>query len=116
MVQKIAWIMRTAVWESARKLVSVPEVSREEPWLRRPLAASNCSLFCSAVRTVDSAATAAARCDPWVDRFGLEAATFSLEEGLNAEFKAANASALWVCPPGVESYALVLDCKTIWMV
>lgn len=81
------------VWESAEKYVPAPEASREEPWLRRPLAASDCSLFCSAVKTVDNAATAAALCDPWANRAGLGGVVFSLE-GLNAEFRAANASAL----------------------
>lgn len=51
-------------------------------------------LLCSAVRTVDSAATAAALCDPWLDRDGFGAPILVLEDGLNAEDRAASADAL----------------------
>ena len=50
--------------------------------------------LCSPVRTEDSAATAAALCDPWPDRDGFGALILDVEDGLNAEDRAANADAL----------------------
>lgn len=55
---------------------------------------SESPLFCSAVKTEDSAATAAARCDPWFDREGFGAVVLVPEDGLNADESAARADAL----------------------
>lgn len=62
--------------------------------------ASGDCFFFSAVRTEERAATAAALCDPWpvLEGFGLEV-LLAEEDGLNADDKAAKASALCVCPP-----------------
>lgn len=63
-------------------------------------------LLFSAVRTAERAATAAFLCVPWtgVGGFGLEL----LDPELNAEDKAAKASALWVGPPWFEPLDLSL--------
>lgn len=58
--------------------------------------------FFSAVRTDESAATAAALCDPWVAEGGLEAVGLVPEDELNAFDKAAKASALCLGPPWPE--------------
>ena len=55
---------------------------------------SDSPFFCSAVKTEDSAATAAARCDPRLGRDGLGAVVLVLEDGLNADDNAARADAL----------------------
>lgn len=67
--------------------------------------------FCSAVKTVDNAATAAALWDPWLGRVGIVFASFALDDGLKADERAANADALWVGPPFPELFDLSLDCK-----
>lgn len=63
----------------------------------------NC--FFSAVRTDDKAATAAARCDPWLvlPGFGIETG-LGIDDELNAEFRAARADALWVGPPLLKPF------------
>lgn len=43
---------------------------------------------------MDSAATAAARCEPWLGRGGLDTVDFVFGEGLNADESAARAEAL----------------------
>lgn len=48
----------------------------------------------SAVRTLDSAATAAALCDPWLECIGFAVDVLGPEEGLNADDNAAIAEAL----------------------
>lgn len=56
--------------------------------------------FFSAERTEDKAATAAALWDPELTSAGFgEAPRLGPDDELNAEFKAAKAAALWVCPP-----------------
>lgn len=55
------------------------------------------AFFCSAVRTEDRAATAAALCDAWPETDGFED-VLPPEDGLNAEDKAAKAEALCVGP------------------
>jgi hypothetical protein len=50
----------------------------------------------SAVKTLDSAATAAARWEPWPARCG---GLLGFADGLNADVKAAIAEARWVGPP-----------------
>lgn len=54
--------------------------------------------FFSAVRTDERAATAAALCDPWPLPDGLGAEVLAPGDELNAEFKAARASALCLGP------------------
>ena len=55
---------------------------------------SESALLCSAVKTEDSAATAAARCDPCLGPDGFGTKVLVLEVGLNAEDRAAKADAL----------------------
>lgn len=43
---------------------------------------------------MDSAATAAARCEPWLGREGLAVVAFWFDDGLNADESAARAEAL----------------------
>lgn len=69
-------------------------VSTELVRLIRAPEPSEVPIFCSAVSTPDSAATAAALWDPWPDQDGFGAAALVPEEGLNAEDNAANADAL----------------------
>lgn len=68
--------------------------------------------FFSAVRTEESAATAAALWDPppWLLPDGLVEVVFDPEDELNAEFKAAKASLLCLGPPWPD--ALVLSCNS----
>ena len=63
--------------------------------------------FFSAVRTDERAATAAALCDPWPLPDGLGAEVLAPGDELNAEFKAARASALCLGPPpGLDPFDL----------
>lgn len=64
--------------------------------------------ICSAVRTDESAATAAALWDPWPPRTGWLAVPFSFDVELNAEVRAAIADALCVGPPSPELFDLSL--------
>ena len=68
--------------------------------------------FFSAVRTLERAATAAALCDPWPlgDRLGVTALV--PDDELNAEFKAAKASALCLCPPWFKLFNLSCSSKS----
>jgi len=68
--------------------------------------------FFSAVRTDERAATAAALCDPWPFTDGLGVTFFVVDEELNAEFKAAKASALCLGPPWFKPFNLSCDCKS----
>lgn len=67
-------------------------------WTGEPL---SLDCFFSAVRTLDNAAIAAALCEEaWLAPAGLGAEPdFGGDGELKAEFKAANAEALWVGPP-----------------
>ena len=55
--------------------------------------------FISSIRILDNAATATTLCELWLSPvgFGTELA-FAAADEVNAEFKAANAEALWVGP------------------
>ena len=55
-------------------------------------------VFFSAVRTCERAATAAALCEPWPEPEGLGAEDLGPEDELNADDKAAKASALCLGP------------------
>lgn len=64
--------------------------------------------ICSAVRTDESAATAAALWEPWPARTGWFAVPFGFDVELNAEVRAAMADALCVGPPSPELFGLSL--------
>lgn len=77
----------------------------------RPAVGESDPCFFSAVRTEESAATAAALCDPpWLLPDGLVEVVFGPEDELNAEFRAAKASLLCLGPPDPD--ALVLSCNS----
>jgi len=68
--------------------------------------------FFSAVRTDERAATAAALCDPGPFPDALGGVTgFVPDDELNAEFKAAKASALCLGPPWLNPFNLSCVCK-----
>lgn len=69
-------------------------VGEERRLLGRAGDDSSCAFLCSAVRTEDKAATAAALCDPVLPAAGFGDAPLPPEDGLNAEVKAAKAEAL----------------------
>ena len=77
----------------------------------RPCAVGESPGFFSAVRTEESAATAAALCDPppWPLLDGLVETFFGPEDEVNAEFKAAKASLLCLGP---SPDALALSCNS----
>lgn len=70
--------------------------------------ASDGPFRCSAVRTVDKAATAAALCEPWLRPDRLTATVLVPADGLNAEDNAAKAEAFWVGPLWLEPFNLSL--------
>lgn len=73
---------------------------------------SDSPFFCSAVKTEDKAATAAARCDPWPDRDDFDDVILEVEDGLNADDSAAKADALCVGPSRFTTEDLDCSHKT----
>lgn len=69
------------------------------------------AFFCSAVRTFERAATAAALCEPWPARTGFVGVDLGEDVDLKAEDRAANAEALWVGPLWFVPLDLVGDYK-----
>lgn len=71
------------------------------------------AFFCSAVRTLERAATAAALCEPWTARTSFVCVDLGEDVGLKAEDRAANAEALWVGPltplDFVGDYKIAID-------
>lgn len=72
----------------------VPTGTGEGLLLNLLVEVSDSPFFCSVAKTDDNAATAAARCDPWLDRDGFGAVVLLFKDGLNADDSAARADAL----------------------